>query len=90
MDPLELCRLALRAELLLLLGALGALCSLLTLTLLLFRRTRYLRAALERLHSLRIADANETWRIASTAFASGAPVTLEDLLSKREADFRLR
>lgn len=40
--------------------------------------------------SQRVKDVNETWRIASTAFASGEPITLADLLSKREADFSLK
>jgi hypothetical protein len=40
--------------------------------------------------SQRVEDVNETWRIASTAFASGQPVTLEDLLNRREADFSLK
>lgn len=68
----------------------GALFSSLTVILQLYRRQRYLTAALDRLQQRRIEDANETWRIACTAFASGEPITLEDLLNKREADFSLR
>jgi hypothetical protein len=60
-----------------------------TLTLRLYRRVRYLKGALARIQQQRIADVNETWKIASTSFASGEPLSLEDLLSKREADFRL-
>lgn len=69
--------------------ALGAGCGALTAILSLFRRNRCLKKALARLGQQRISDVNETWRIASTAFASGAPITLEDLLSRREADFRV-
>jgi hypothetical protein len=71
-------------------AVLGAGSALTIVTLQLFRTTRYLRAALAREQLRRIEEANETWRIASTAFAAGEPITLEDLLNKREADFRLK
>lgn len=37
-----------------------------------------------------ISRQNETVRILSTAFASGEPLTLDDLLSSAERDFTLR
>lgn len=37
-----------------------------------------------------IAQQNETLRILSTAYASGEPTTLDDLLSSAERDFTLR
>lgn len=71
-------------------AACGALCASLIVIWQLYRRQRYLTAALDRLQRQRISDANETWRIACTAFASGEPITLDDLLSSAERDWSLR
>lgn len=90
MDPLQLCQLVVRAEFYLLSGAALAVCSSLIATWRLWAVTRYLRAALDHELQRRISSANETWKMASTAFASGEPISLDDLLSKREADFSLR
>jgi hypothetical protein len=90
MEQIEICRLAVRVAYLLLCAALVGGCSLLTVILTLYRRTRCLTARLAFEQQRRIAEANETWRIASTAYAAAEPVTLEDLLSSAERDFSLR
>lgn len=82
----QLCSLLAQAAL----PALGAGFGALTIISILFRRNRCLKRALVRLGAQRISDLNETWRIASTAYASGEPISLEDLLNKREADFALK
>lgn len=90
MDPLQLCPTVAHALWVALCVALGAGFGAATTIWHLFRRTRYLSAALANEQQRRISDANETWRIASTAFASGKPISLEDLLNKREADFAVK
>jgi hypothetical protein len=57
---------------------------------LLKRQRRWQKKHLELEQRRHIASQNETLKIALTAFAQGAPPTLDDLLSKREADFSLR
>ena len=71
------------------------------LTYALYRRTRYLEEALERqrLHSSERERAmlreslerqNELLRIVATAYASGEPITLDDLLSHAERDWSVK
>lgn len=57
---------------------------------LLHRQTRWLRRHSELQERRAIDSSNETLRIVSTAFASGEPVTLDDLLSSAERDFTLK
>lgn len=56
----------------------------------LWRRSRYLNEALERERLRSIDSTNETIRIISTAYASGEPTTLDDLLASAERDWSLR
>lgn len=68
----------------------GAICFLLIRIWLTRRLTRWQERLLE-LEEQRLESAvSETWKAACTAYASGEPPTLADLLSKREADFRLK
>ena len=71
------------------------------LTYALYRRNRYLEELCRRLQQessererqiLResLERQNETLRIVSTAYASGEPITLDDLLSHAERDWSLR
>lgn len=54
------------------------------------RQTRWLRRHSALQEQRAIASSNETLRIVSTAFASGEPLTLDDLLSNAERDWSLR
>jgi hypothetical protein len=69
--------------------AFGAGFVLVTTTWRLARKNKYLRELLRRERLLSIERQNETLRIVSTAYASGEPVTLADLLSKADRDFRV-
>jgi hypothetical protein len=54
------------------------------------RQARWQVKLLEEQRLSHIASQNETVRIMSTAYASGEPVTLADLLSSAERDWSLR
>lgn len=54
------------------------------------RQRRWLRKHSELEGQRVIASSNETLRIVSTAYASGEPHTLDDLLSSAERDWSLR
>ena len=71
------------------------------LTFALYRRTRYLEELCRRLQQQSsereraalkesLERQNELLRIVATAFASGEPITLDDLLSHAERDWSLR
>jgi len=70
--------------------ALGAISYCLLRMWMLRRRNVWLRKLLALEVQRGIDSTNETWRIASTAYASGEPVTLDDLLSSAERDWSLR
>lgn len=69
---------------------LGVIFYLLLRTWTLRRRSVWLRRLLELEQRRHIASQNETVKILSTAFASGEPPTLDDLLSHAERDWSLR
>lgn len=60
------------------------------LTFGLFRRTRYLEELVRREQQRSITRQNELLKTLATAFASGEPTTLDDLLSHAERDWSLK
>jgi|SRR5262245_331536 len=55
-----------------------------------WRRRRWLERLLELQRREHISQQNGTIEIMSSAYSSGEPLTLEDLLSRAERDFSLR
>jgi hypothetical protein len=82
----ELCRLVAWG----LLAACGAGLSAVSSTWILFRQTRYLRAALAREQASNIERQNSLVRTLAEAFSRGPGTTLEDLLEATERDFELK
>ena len=69
---------------------LGAGCSLLPITWQLYRRTKYLRAALALEQRSNIERQNALVKTLAEAFSRGPDTSLEDLLESAERDFELR